>query len=499
MDTWRRDGLAASFAILWLEIEQLKQRRLSPGAMKVARNTAAQAGTQVLLMPLSVIFVMFVARALGPEGYGIYQLALSFPALLATAVPLGMNIYFSRDIAQRPEEARRYASHGFSLVFFSGAIVYLLIEVTATSLGLPVEARLPIAVSGLAAVISAGTLLSSSFFRAFERLEIDASLTFGERLAAVALGLATLLIWKTPLALVCVLLATALGKLIASQVLLGRQIGSFPLRVEGKESLSFVREGWPFLIGGYCATFYDNIGLTVLAKVSSATEVGTYAAAWRLVALVNAVAIAFNNAALPLLARKALGGRASVKEILQAALPPLAFGAGATASFVALIAEPLSSFLYGHQFTGVPATLAILAYSVPSVFVKYFLGNTLMSLGEQPYITKILLGAACLSLPLNLLLGSLYGPNGAALALLVIEYSVSVGLLFRIAHIGAGRHLPLTLASWSLGALPGIVVSRLPITLAQQAVIVILALAVAGYLGRSQFRQCLALVAVRNV
>src|SRR5260221_67869 len=48
--------------------------RLTPGALKIVWNALAQAGSQILLTPVNLIYVVLVARTLGPDGYGIYQL-----------------------------------------------------------------------------------------------------------------------------------------------------------------------------------------------------------------------------------------------------------------------------------------------------------------------------------------------------------------------------------------------------------------------------------------
>src|SRR5689334_21621383 len=93
-----------------------RQIRLASGAATVARNAFAQAGSQVLLMPINLGFVMLVARTIGPDGYGTFQLSQSFPALVGAAIPLGMNVFFSRDLAQHPEKARSYAQYGYGLI-----------------------------------------------------------------------------------------------------------------------------------------------------------------------------------------------------------------------------------------------------------------------------------------------------------------------------------------------------------------------------------------------
>jgi O-antigen/teichoic acid export membrane protein len=461
---------------------------LSPGIRRVAKNTLAQAGTQILLIPLSFAFVMFAARRLGPEGYGLYQLALSFPTLFAAAVPLGMNVYFSRDLAQRPAEAAHYAGHGFALALLSSGVIYILMQSVAFGIAFTAEMRLLIAVSGLAVVFSTITTLTSSFFRAFERMELDAYLALAEKVAFFALGVAALWIWASPLALVVVFLATAIIKLGLSQSFLNRQIGKFRLCLDST-SVSFARIGLPFLIGSYCAIFYDNIGITVLAKVSSTEEMGTFAAGWRLVSFLNMVAIAFANATLPTLARNAAKGAPAVRSVLDRVLAPLAFSTALGVSLVALLAEPISAVVYGERFANVPSVLTLLVFSVPSVFVKYFLGNTLVSLDEQPYITRVLLLAAVIGLACNVLFDSMWGAIGAVVSLIVAEYTVTLGFLRKLAILGTSRYLVVTVKAWLAGMLPGVLLMIAPIPLLFKVALYVALVVAIVYLSKSSIKR----------
>src|SRR5258708_6377816 len=165
-----------------VESAATRSARFAPGAVVVARNALAQAGSQILLTPINLAFVALVARTLGPEGYGAFQLSQSFPALIGAAIPLGMNVYFSRDLAQRPQEARKYAAYGFGLVLLAGVLGYVGVQIAASAMGFSPQIRGLIIVSGLIAVASAAAALTGSFFRAFERLQLDAFLVAGERL-----------------------------------------------------------------------------------------------------------------------------------------------------------------------------------------------------------------------------------------------------------------------------------------------------------------------------
>jgi O-antigen/teichoic acid export membrane protein len=442
---------------------QPQASRLAPGAVKIVRNALAQAGSQILLTPVNLIYVVLVARTLGPDGYGIYQLAQSFPALVGAAIPLGMNVYFSRDLAQRPQDAPHYATYGYGLALVAGVLGYVVLQIAAVQMGFAAEVRSVILVSGVIAVAGALATLTGSFFRAFERLQLDAFLVAGERLAGILLGVVALFFWKTPLALVGGLLIAALARLVVSQVVIRRAIGPFGIRFDRTESLRMVGVGWPFLLAGYCSIFIDNIGVSVLGSVGSTSDVGTYAAAWRLVVFGTVVALAFANATLPMLARAAIVGQGRIAVIVDNVVPGLAFVAALGASLLALLAQPLVAVIYGERFSDVPVVLQTLLLVLPAVCVSFFAGNALMSAGQQPFIMRLLLVVALAGLGLNVLLARAAGPRGVAIVLVLVDYAICFGYLWRLHRVGASQRVRLAVAAWLLGLAPGVIALQLPL------------------------------------
>lgn len=464
--------------------EVTRGRPPASGAMRVARNALAQAGSQILLTPVSLVFVALVARILGPEGYGVFQLAQSFPALVGAAIPLGMNVFFSRDLAQRPHEAPRYAELGYGLILVTGIAGYFALQFAAAAMGFHEEVRTAIVLSGLIAVCGAVATFTGAFFRAFERLQLDALLASGERLAGVALAIVAVLVWQSPLALVAALLVASVGRLVISQIVMRRAIGPFGLRFEGGSSLELVRTGLPFLLAGYCTIFNDTIGLTVLGSIGTPTEVGTYAAAWRLVVFGTIVALAFSNATLPVLARAAAGDRRRLQIIVDSILPGLALVTGIGASLMAILAGPLVGLIYGERFADVPVLLANLLLVLPALCLMYFTGNALMSVGEQPFITRLQVTVAVVGLALNVILARAFGPLGTAAALLIVDHLICLGYLWRLRSVAGTEHLRPVFAAWCVGVVPATLAAHLPLPVPAQFGLAVLTLAVAGLVAR---------------
>src|SRR4051794_12024228 len=67
----------------------------------IARNTVFATATTVLTASFAVLLTLYLVRALGPRGYGIYTLALAVGALFALVMDFGISSSAGRFIAER--------------------------------------------------------------------------------------------------------------------------------------------------------------------------------------------------------------------------------------------------------------------------------------------------------------------------------------------------------------------------------------------------------------
>ena len=66
---------------------------------RALRNTAIQAGTQVITWTLSWVLLVVLPRYLGDSGFGKLFFAISYGTIFSTLINLGMNTYVVREVA----------------------------------------------------------------------------------------------------------------------------------------------------------------------------------------------------------------------------------------------------------------------------------------------------------------------------------------------------------------------------------------------------------------
>ena len=67
---------------------------------RIAKNTGVLFVSQVMSYIMNFLFVMYTARYLGAEEFGIFSFALAFAAIFAVFLDLGLSILTVREVAR---------------------------------------------------------------------------------------------------------------------------------------------------------------------------------------------------------------------------------------------------------------------------------------------------------------------------------------------------------------------------------------------------------------
>jgi O-antigen/teichoic acid export membrane protein len=97
---------------------------------RILDNISALAIAQIVAMVAGFFSTAWVARSLGPEGYGIIGFGAAFISYFAIIVVLGTDYYGNREIAQNPDKAQALAAKiiGLRLVLATVALtIYLAV------------------------------------------------------------------------------------------------------------------------------------------------------------------------------------------------------------------------------------------------------------------------------------------------------------------------------------------------------------------------------------
>ncbi len=279
-------------------------RKAFPGVRSIVRNGLFLTGANWAEAVLRAIYVLVIARTLGPDEYGVwsYVLAAYMVAVMATA--LGMEIILTGRLGRDRENATPLLETSLALRLSLLVVACAVLAVLAVSQDEQGQVAMGMALS-LLAVIGRGIVMwARPVFIGLERAGIALRTTLACRLAEVALGLLVLFLTRDILVLIALHSVSWLVE-GALAFLRARKVVRFSRpRFHPGEARAIIRQGLPIGIAmlGVAAL---NAAPVLLADRQGAAlaEVGQLGIVMQFASLAVLAMQGFLGAAPPVLSR----------------------------------------------------------------------------------------------------------------------------------------------------------------------------------------------------
>jgi len=325
----------------------------SPGP--VWRNFVVSLTSEVLGQAVAFLVGIYLARTLGPAGFGTWVFAASIVLYAAVLVDGGTELWGMREIGSHPQRVKKTV---LSVLKLRLAFCLLSIAVVGTMAAfLDPERRLAL-VFGLTSLVA--LVLSTSFaHRGLESLS-PAFANLVQRLAMLAL---TLYFVREPGDAAQVTLWQGVSELAAAVFLLAAlapRLRASSAKPDPGHGTDVLRAAWPLGASRALRSLPTACASVVLGLSWSNVDVGNYGVAGRISGLLLVVSGVFHNSTFPAVARACMsGGEAEVRvlaatfRLLAIVLTPLAIGG-------AVLAHPLILAIFSDRFAPAAVPLAIL-------------------------------------------------------------------------------------------------------------------------------------------
>ena len=374
--------------------------------------------------------ILYGARALGTAEWGIFSYALTLSGFLALFMDPGINGILMRDAAKSSEADRRTLfSTTLAIKICLLAIGFLIIFFVAPFFSiLPgAKALLPI----VAFILMFDTLrdFMSSVVRAMEKMELEAGIYIATNIGIVVFGFAFLIASPTAQSFGWGYVAGDLNGVVISILILRsyfKKIASFFSRTL---VLPILKSAWPFAISGALGLLFTNTDILIISWMRTASDVGIYSAAIRIIQILYLIPMVLQYSTLPLFSRLAKTDAARFRGALERTLV-LVFFASIPLSFGGMILAPdIMQLLFGTPYRSGGASFAFLAATLFFDFGATIVINALFAYERQKsLIVSSALGGAT-NVILDLALIPLFGITGSAVATLVAQ-AVNNGYLW---------------------------------------------------------------------
>lgn len=378
---------------------------------------------------LKALIVIYAARRLGAEGYGIFSYALGLAGFFVFFKNIGIDGILTREVAKKPEKDREYFSTSLAIEIFLVAATFLLIVFAAPFFSGIAAASALLPLAALILVFDDLRDIFVALFRGKEKMELEAFVVIAGSLALVVFGFFVLRLQPTPFYF-------ALANSVASLVSLGLGIflaRSFLASIGRYFSKNLIRpiftSAWPIAVGGLAGIFLYNIDVIMIGWWRGAAEVGFYSAAQRVVGILAIFSSFVATAIFPTLSRLAESDKNKVAEIFSHSLKVIFIVALPLVAGGLVLREALIGLIFGPSYAAAIPAFAILIFSVLAVHPLAVFINILFAFDQQKKMVKFALIASLANVAINFILIPRIGGAGAAAATLAsfVFYAAALG------------------------------------------------------------------------
>lgn len=392
----------------------------------IALNAASQMMALGAILVIQTVYLIVVARILGPEDFGRFSFAWSIVQILLVGGDLGLHNTAIRFLSGRLEDSRRISKLFLGLKLAVTAALFLLVLLLALVVEVGYETRVCLAVFGLGMVFQSMAMGMNVVFQAHGKLYLASLNIVTIFVVQFALGVLVLAAGGRIVALAWAYCLAAAASLLLNLVFYPRQIHAFRMGLD-RTWKSFLRESFPVGLATLFQSVSSRIGISLLTVMAGPAAAGFYAAALRFPQALANVPVGIFSALLPAMAAHQ-GRPRPVRRMFGSSLALMAALSVPLAVVFALLASPLVLLLFGPEYADSVFLLRVLAWTLVPVFLGMAFSHVLLSQHELvarlPWVTG---AGLAVNLSANLILIPRIESGGAAVALLLSEAALCVG------------------------------------------------------------------------
>jgi O-antigen/teichoic acid export membrane protein len=397
----------------------------SQGFKRYFLNTSWMMSERVLRIFVTFFVVIYVARYLGPEHFGLLSYALSFTALFSAVATLGLDQIVVRNLVQDSEMKKNILGTALFLKItgslFLIFLIYIAMQLTAGDNYTKI----------LIMILALGMLFQSfnviDFY--FESQVIAKFSSYAK--AGAMFGSSMLKIWlvyiKAPLlwfawafVLEHVLLAIFLVILYND-----KKLEICRWQFEKKLAFKFLHDSWPLILSGFAIMVYMRIDQVMIKAILDSKSVGNYAVAAKISEAFYFIPLVICSSLFPAIIKSRQENKRFYLAGLQRLYDLMTWLGILIALPTTFFADYLISFLFGEKFFFAAGVLKIHIWACVFVFLGVACGKWFIAENLQRYYFYRTLSGAILNVILNLAFIPKFGIKGAAFSTVISQFSAA--------------------------------------------------------------------------
>ncbi len=392
---------------------------------KIFKNTVLLFASRAISQLLSFGYFIFLARYLGPTGFGVITFATAFAAIFGIIAGFGFQLLIVREVARDHSLASKYLINISFLKSVLSLISYILMILFINLLGYSEETKRVVYLIGLSVIFNSFTQMLYSVSRAFEKMEFQ---SIGQVLNSSLMFVGIILAINYTFTLVgfsCIYLFVSIVVLGYNIIVLQRKLHISLVKQKVKLDIDFIKfilkESLPFGLAMAFVMIFYWIDSVMLSLLKGQAVVGWYNAAYRLVLALLFIPQSFIAAIYPVMSRFNQTSNDLLKLSFEKSFRYLTIIGIPIGVLTTMLAGRAILLIYDSDYTNAILPLQILIWSSVMIFMNISFGNLFNCLNKQSIVTKITAFCVVMNIILNLILIPKYSLVGASMATVFTE------------------------------------------------------------------------------
>jgi O-antigen/teichoic acid export membrane protein len=393
---------------------------------RILRNTASLTLGRLISRIFLFFLMIYAARVLGVEKYGVFSYAFALVGLFAVSMDLGISRYSVQQLSR--DHTKIPVFMGGSLMVKAVLICFGLSLIMSTGLIMHRDKETMSILIILASYVALDslTMTFTSVFQAVQRMSYQAILVSISNIVMSLMGFLFLYLMPNVLLFSVIYLFGGLLRLILVSWWCIRMYGAPHWVIDFGFCRNLLRKGIPFSLVTIFVTIYYYIDTIILSAYSGNDVVGYYSAAYRLLEAPLFLVAAFTTAIFPAASKLFVENKQHLKSIVSIGFQKALVFSSLLSLIIAFFSDELIAVLYGTKYQQSSVVLSILIFSVAIIMPSTILGTTIRAIDKQVVSAWVTGIGAALNIVLNLIFIPRFSLIGAACTTVFTELFVII-------------------------------------------------------------------------
>jgi len=389
-----------------------------------------------------------VARYLGPENMGTWNLGLAIFAFFSILSSLGLDYVTPRELLLRKNSQSSTLSN------------VLIIKLLGSSLGFVIPVVYVAIANGYENQTSKMILILSTgyFFQIFDVIEyyfqayLKSSRTVITRLCAfLVVSVYKLYLIHVSASFIWFVASSTFEFMIGAILLIGSWY-NFKNKIDlGQPSkqgmLALLKDSLPFSLASILAVLHFRIDQVMITELLNETQNGIYSVAIRIFELILFLLAVIVPSYMPTLSESYTSGKASFSKTLIQFYTFVTWLSIFSFLVTFVVAKPIMLLLYGEAFNGSGSVLQLLSFGLYPMFMGIAISNYLIITNQKKFNLFRSLVGLLFNVIFNFWLIPIWGIQGAAISSIISNFLSTFIIVF---SANKHNHLKLFLAAFQI-------------------------------------------------